>query len=687
MSDLYVNFQLVGYGLAGLMYSVLAALLFTSFRGRLRGGTLTIVAAICTVWSSLLAYNAVGAEFEPLQIFFLELVHDAAWLIFLSALLSGAIGGPKLSMFRYGGATLCLVILAAGVFYEFAGRKVGQSGGASNVIVIGSLLTSLYALITVEQIYRNARESQRRGLKFLCLGVGGIFAFDLFLYSNAILVGRIDSLFWSLRGFVVAMFVPLIAVAAQRSPAWAAGIFVSRQIVFYSATVFAAGLYLTIVGFTGYYLRIIGGQWGTAAQILFFVAATILLSVFLFSDTLRKHLRVFISKHFFENKYDYREEWLRLISTLTAVGEDLPLKKRAIKGLAEITETSAGLLWLRLQDGADYKCVAGWNVGTSSSVFSSQHSLVKFLENNGWVIEQKEYSNDPSLYENLAVDFGELDVENPSLIVPLLHDAQLLGFVVLLASATSIDLNYEDRDLLKTAGQQIASYLGQEISTDALAESRQFEAFNKLTAYIMHDIKNLIAQQTLVVENAEKHKDNPEFVDDAISTIRGGVARMHRVLENLHQDPLDRHLEKVEVCKMVLQAVSNCADRSPVPRARAGGEQVWVRADRERLSMALYHAIRNAQDATNAGGAVTVSVDSNEEYCVIEISDTGIGMDDAFVRDRLFRPFDSTKGTQGMGMGAYQIRETILALGGEIRVESTPGEGTTITIKLLLVGR
>ncbi len=243
-------------------------------------------------------------------------------------------------------------------------------------------------------------------------------------------------------------------------------------------------------------------------------------------------------------------------------------------------------------------------------------------------------------------------------------------------------LNFEDHDLLKTAGQQIASYLAQEQSTEQLAEGRQFEAYNRLTAYIMHDLKNLIAQQSLVVANAKRHKKNPKFIDDAVATIEGGVTRMRRVIEHLQQSSIDQRQEKVELGKLIMQAVSQCADRQPIPKTHIGDEQIWVRADRERLLMALYHGIRNAQDATGADGEVSVELEPNGANCTIRIIDTGAGMDELFVRERLFKPFDSTKGTQGMGMGAYQIRETVRAIGGEVRVQSELDKGTRLVLEL-----
>jgi putative PEP-CTERM system histidine kinase len=463
------------------------------------------------------------------------------------------------------------------------------------------------------------------------------------------------------------------------------GIFVSRQIVFYTATVFAAGLYLTIVGVLGYYIRSIEDSWGSAAQVIFSFAAVVGLFAFLFSERIRARSRVFINKHFYQNRYDYREEWLRLIETLTSVEEILPLKKRAIKALAMIVNAPSGILWLRSDDDLTLEAVSNWNTRLSVGQINVDDSLPTFLQRSGWVVEIGEYLADPSHYDDLELDARMLGLESPAVIVPLYTDLSLLGFVVLSEPATRLRLNYEDHDLLKTAGKQVASYLAQERATDQLAEGRQFEALNKLTAYIMHDLKNVIAQQSLVVENAQKHKDNPAFIEDAIETIRGGVKRMRRILEELQQGSATNPKQRIDLAALIMKVVSQCEDRDPAPRLTPPPDSVWVRADPERLHMAFYHAIRNAQEATPADGSVTIEFESDGERAGIRVIDTGCGMSRRFVRERLFRPFDSTKGTQGMGIGAYQIRETFRAVGGNIEIDSKESVGTTITMLLPVV--
>ena len=185
-----------------------------------------------------------------------------------------------------------------------------------------------------------------------------------------------------------------------------------------------------------------------------------------------------------------------------------------------------------------------------------------------------------------------------------------------------------------------------------------------------------------MVRNATKHKGNPEFFEDAMATIDNSVGRMNKLLAQLQSGKADRPRRSVKVADIVRDAVDRCKDRSPVPRFKDKDSSVEIRIDQEGLASVLAHMIRNAQEATADDGHVTVSVDTVAAQAQIVVEDNGSGMDVAFIRDRLFRPFDSTKGSQGMGIGAYQARSFVLAAGGSFEVESEQGIGTRITIRM-----
>ena len=396
----------------------------------------------------------------------------------------------------------------------------------------------------------------------------------------------------------------------------------------------------------------------------------------------RRNARVYFSKKLFSGRYDYREVWLRLSRTLAGRADDASLPDRTVRALGAIIGSPRGELWLTSGgQPAVYEGRGAWGMQRPEEVFTAEHPLISFLEKSHWVLDTNEYASDPRRYA-FAFDGG--DPIEPSIVVPLVHEDGLIGVVRLDRPDGLGDLSFEDHDLLKTAGQQAAIFLVHEMSQEQLAHTRQFEAFSKLTAFLMHDLKNMIAQQDLVVNNAKRFKHRPEFVDDAIRTMEASVQRMKRVLERLQEDTGAERSTLIDVPGLLGDICLTCSDRRPQPRMSRIDSEVWVEMDRDRLAMAITHAIRNAQDATPADGEIRVTLEAESGFALIGISDTGKGMEPAFVRERLFKPFDSTKGARGMGIGAYQIRETLLMAHGDIKVRSQPDRGTILQMKIPL---
>jgi len=329
-----------------------------------------------------------------------------------------------------------------------------------------------------------------------------------------------------------------------------------------------------------------------------------------------------------------------------------------------------------------------------------------FLQRQQWLIDLRELRQTPDAYQNLTPPkFLGGGQGRFRLVVPLLHVEDLIGFAVLASPAEPFKPNYEDRDLLKTVGRHVAVHMAQFEADKQLAESRQFEAYNRLTAFVMHDLKNLAAQLALIVSNAEKHKRNPAFVDDAISTIANSTERMQRLMQQLQRREMQSVKRRVSLIEIARRAAERCQARLPRPACGGIDQDVWVEADPEQLTMIVEHLIRNAQDASNEAGSVdvVVSVDgapgadqavpvgetSNRltvPVGAITVIDTGAGMSAEFIRERLFKPFDTTKGSKGMGIGAYQAREYVRSLGGRVDVASVEGKGTRFTLRVPLAG-
>ncbi len=679
------NIGVISYLTGGLLFLALAIVLVTSWRGRLQGALLVTAVLASFVWCMTLAYAARADVTVPFQaLYAVEVLRDAAWLAFLIKLLSFGFRNTSIWRARYLIHVLWLLVLAAGLL-PVVGATQLLPGMVVEYRVMGLLLLSLVGLILVEQLYRNADAAQRWALKFLCLAVGGMFVYDLILYADGLMFLQLNDDLWNARGAVNAMVAPLIAVSAARNPQWSLDVFISRRFMFYGATLFGTGLLLLVMAASGYYIRLYGGEWGTAAQAVLLFASALGLLALLFSGQVRARIKVFLSKHFYNYKYDYRDEWLRFIGTL-AEGEPGPqVRQRVIQALAQIVDSTNGRLWMRGEDrDSAFVYVADWNRAPPVEVIGGEDPLLVFLRGRNWVIDLNEVAQAPERYPGLQIPAWLAGDSGAWLVIPLRHHEQLIGLVLLGRPRAPRETNWEDRDLLKTAGQQAASYLALLSASEALSQARQFEAFNRLSAYVVHDLKNMVAQLALVVSNAQRHKHNPAFMEDAISTVDNAVGRMNRLLAQLRKARFEAPTTvPVRLDRCLAEVVARRAESVPRPVLHvAPGVPALVKADPERLAAVLEHLVQNAQEATGAAGSVEIFLDRDGRWLRIDIRDDGIGMDAEFIRTRLFRPFDTTKGNAGMGIGVYEAREVVQSLGGRMEVESVPGRGATFTILL-----
>lgn len=676
---------LAGYGLSALLFSLLGLLLLTTWRKP--GGSQVLMAVwVSALWSGLLAAHAINNGIPVELVWALEILRPLLWLTFLCALLAPlAQGNPRyqrmLRFMRVSCAVLALVMLLS-----LLGGDIHWSTTWVPVQwrLIGHLLYAVGGLILVEQLFRNSPLEHRWMIKYLCFGLGAIFAYDFYLYTDALLFQRLDPAIWSARGGVNALMVPLIGLSVARNPTLRLELFVSRRMVFHTTALLSAGVYMLVMALTGYYIQVWGGEWGAALQIVFLFGAVVLLLAMLFSGQLRARTKVFFNKHFFRYRYDYREEWLRLIGTLSGRASSTPLPERVIWALGEIVESPGGLLWSR--DGERYRCVAMFgHPHQSFSLLTEDDPVVNFMSQRHWVINLHEHGRNPDRYDGLVLPDWLLQLEAAWLLVPLMHDDCLQGFVVLFKPRSPQQLNYENLDLLKTAGMQAASYLALSQAAEALAEARQFEGFNRLSAFVLHDLKNLIAQLSLVVRNAERHKHNPAFMEDAVKTIQNAVSKMNRLMGQLKSaEEMVQQNSRVDLVAVLTDLVAGRQNSRPAPTLTIETDLAPVMAEADRLAAVIGHVVQNAQDATPPQGKVELGLRLQGDQAIVDVRDTGSGMDKEFIEQRLFRPFDSTKGLTGMGIGAYECREFVRAIGGQVEVVSEPGQGTLFRIMIPL---
>jgi putative PEP-CTERM system histidine kinase len=415
---------------------------------------------------------------------------------------------------------------------------------------------------------------------------------------------------------------------------------------------------------------------------------TVALAVLLPSRRARSWTRVKIAKHFFEHRYDYRSEWLRFAATLGSVGSNEPLAGRIVRAFADILEAPAGLLLA--PDDTGRLAVAGswqWDERLPAEAVAG-HGLDPLwqLLGDGRVLELDALRYRWGSAAELAMPIPAwlLDEQSLWVGVPLVHGDKAVGLVLLAAPELRRPLDWEDFDLLRTAGRQAAASLSEAAGQQRLSEARRFDEFNRRFAFILHDVKNLVSQLTLIARNAERHADNPEWRADMVATLRSSVGKMNDLLARLAPAAAQQGrppLAAVELRTLLAGCVA--AHRTHHDVRLLGDSGVDVLADPIGLEQAIGHLIANAVEASANGEPVSVRVFHGAGEARIEISDLGIGMDAEFVATRLFAPFASTK-QDGFGIGAFEARTLVHAMGGRLTVDSRPGAGTRFTITLPL---
>ena len=661
-----------GHALAALLFAVLAL-------SQLRDGAVSVprtafVAALGVTALWALAVAGIGSQDLTTRV--AESLRNIAWLAFMMALLrrDATARRDRAVTMIYG---VVVLVAVAGIVLSMIQASVGGDvvKGIATVRILLRMMVALGALVLVHHLYSVAAPGARGGIRLAVAALAIMWTTDLALYTTTYLSGGGSPDLIATRGLVMIAIVPLLAIAVHRNGDWTLKL--SRAVTWQSLSLVALMAYAVTTVLAISAIDSFGGSYARLAQTAFVFGSAAALLTLLSSPTIKAWLRVMVAKHLFNHRYDYRAEWSRFTDTLGAPGEGAaPLEERIVKAVADVTDSAAGLL-LVADDGV-FGLGAEWNWLGTVPVAIAGETLAQFMGQGSRIIELDTVrSGDAPPAELAAVPQWMLDEPSAWAIVPLVHLNQLIGAILLARPPIDRSLDWEDFDLLRIAGRQVASYLAEARAHEALADARRFDEFNRRFAFIMHDVKNLVSQLTLVARNAERHADNPDFRADMIATLKESVGRMNDLLARLSQHNSARVEEPVAVELMpIVERVTKRRGASH-PIAVTGTRDAVAVADPARLEQALGHLIQNAIEASAPGEPVGVVVGR----ATIDVIDAGPGMSASFIRDRLFKPFASTK-NGGFGIGAFEARQLILAMGGKLELVSREGEGTRFTIVL-----
>jgi putative PEP-CTERM system histidine kinase len=668
------------YALAACLF---ASVILWRLRERVEGTARLLVAGYfaTAVWASVSAMRG------PVDVLTMpaETLRNLAWLVMLHAMW-GDIKDEARAGLRLVFSAVALVIGTQFVLNLIMAFAAVPADLMQDMLTTERLLRITMcsgALVLVHNLYGQATPNSRMAIRGPMLGLTLMWGYDLNLYTLAYLGAPGAAQLFDWRGIFMAVAAPLFALGPPGRDTLR--IRLSRAATFQSLSLLGICSYFAVMALVATALR--RSHWDWAAVITAVALSGMILgtAVLALSQWARGWAKVKIAKHLFEHRYDYRGEWLRFADTVgRSDGGALPIGERLIKAFADILEAPGGLLLVPDTAGS-VSIGASWN-------WPGQMPPIEPEESRGFwaAIERSGRILDVDAFRRGMLNHRDRDVTVPDWLadepdawtgVPLIHHARLIGLVLLAAPDYRRPLDWEDFDLLRTAGRQAASSLAESFSQEALADARRFEEFNRRFAFILHDVKNLVSQLSLLARNAERHADNLEFRADMVATLQGSVGKMNELLARLapHSPARVQRLGPEPLRPVLTSAIA--ARRGEHDVRLLGDTNLWAMFDAAALEQALGHLLQNAVEACSPALPVTVRVDSNGETVSIAITDKGVGMDSDFVRNRLFQPFASSK-SGGFGIGAFEARSLIDAMGGRLTVDSRPGAGTTFTILL-----
>ncbi|WP_242149811.1 XrtA/PEP-CTERM system histidine kinase PrsK [Sphingomonas sp. BAUL-RG-20F-R05-02] len=660
------------HALAALLFAGVTLSLLRDGRAGLPRLTFTLALVMTALWA--LAVAGIGTK--DLVTRLTETTRNLAWLAFMFALLRRDPAAPQRRAVSLIYGAVVLVILC-GLMLSVVENMLGASvpHELAPVRTLFRVMVAISALVLLQHLYGAVVPCARGGIRLVVVALAAMWGADLLLTTTAYATGHWPQELVAVRGIVMAMIAPVLAVAVQRGDDWTLQL--SRTVAWQTLSLAATILYGVAMLFATSAIATLGGDHARLLETAFVFGSTAAGLTLLSSPWVKAWAKVKLAKHFFEHRYDYRAEWVRFTATLGKPEGAAPLTERIVKAVADLTDSPAGLLLV--PEGAGLGIGAGWR-WQDAGAQTTEEALAEHLSSSGRIVELDSVRAGTADPVELTSVPQWMLASDAWALVPLVHLGRLQGAILLARPPVDRALDWEDFDLLRIAGRQVASYLAEARAQEALAEAERFDEFNRRFAFIMHDIKNLVSQLSLTARNAERHAENPAFRADMIATLKDSAGRMNDLLARLSQHHSGR-VEEPHAVDLAEIARRIVRQRRRQHRINLSGEhRAFALADPARLETLLAHLIQNAVEASGKDQPIDVTVTAGERPA-ITVADAGCGMSPAFVRDQLFKPFVSSK-PGGFGIGAFEARQLAEAMGGTVTVTSREGQGTRFVVML-----
>jgi putative PEP-CTERM system histidine kinase len=555
---------------------------------------------------------------------------------------------------------------------------------AGKIVNVAILVGTVLVLMNIERTFRAAVGTMQWRIKFLVLGLAVIFGARIYTRSQILVFSGHNHSLGEVESIGLLVGCVLLGVGYFRSGFREIDVYPSRAVLHTSITVVLVGGYLFVIGVLAQIVARYGGASSFQFQAFLVLVAIALLAVLLLSEKIRQRIRQFVTRHFRRPQYDFRGVWTKFTQSTSSAIDDPKLCAAAAELISETFNVLSVGVWLFDDERRKLRLEAS----TSRARGVEDEELIEF-EDDGITRMRKAFDlekiKEPwgqALREASKTQFSE---GGNRVVVPLLASERYIGLIILGDRVNGVPYTLEELELLDCIGDQVASSLLNLRLAEEIMLGKELEAFQTISTFFVHDLKNAASTLKLTLQNLPVHFDDPVFRQDTLRSIGATTERINQIIERLGAlgSKLELRPSPVDLNVLVEQAITNVNGMPGVEFARELEPLPKLMADSEQLRSVVTNLLLNARDAVGDKGRIEVRTGTQNGYAALSVKDDGCGMTTSFLRDSLFRPFKTTK-KKGLGIGMFQTKMIIEAHHGSIRVKSDVGKGTTFQVLLPL---
>lgn len=575
-------------------------------------------------------------------------------------------------------------------FWMFQAAEGGfRLGSFGRLFYFVFFLCCLPVLSHLEQTLRAAVGIKRYRVKFMVVGVGLLFSVFIYLSSQAILFSALPvggHLIQSVATLTATLF---ILVSLLRSRMDEGDLYISTALVFRSITLLAVGTYLIIVGLLATVLDNIGGLRTLPIGTLLLFVTTMGLVVLLLSDSLKERVKRFISRNLVRPHYDYRKEWIAFTQGTLSRIEIPSLCAAVCRMISETYGAPSVSIFLvsdkRIEFGGSTRFTEG-EIKSFLPFTEETEALASWMRERTFPVDFHDAPEEGAA-AFMAAHRHYFEWANIDYCVSLVSGDHFLGLLTVSERLSREPFSLEDFDLLKTISDQTASSLLNARLAQHLVQAREMEAFQKLSAFFIHDLKNIASTLSLTLQNIPAHYDNPEFRSDAMRVIGQSVSKMNAMCSQLAHlgRPPTLNTKPVDLNALISETLDQMQYGLLIVPQRELGPLPLLMLDPEQIQKVIVNLILNARDAVleggGSGGEIRVTTLATDDWAILSVADNGCGIPADFIAHKLFHPLQTTK-SEGLGIGLHHCKTILESHRGMIFAESEVGIGTTFRVML-----